>query len=285
MQSIYSLSELFPAVTVHSLEQGDGFSERSPMKVNDSQTPLRYPHRLISDICSPELLEFPPERSNGHAILIIPGGGYQIVSIDNEGVEVAKCLSEMGYHAFCLNYRLPIKNNGSDIEKLAPIVDARAALTLIRQLVPMARVGIMGFSAGGHLAGWLSTDTLSNRPDFTCLMYPVVSMTSGVAHLGSYENVVNALNDVQQISLLSIDERISPDVAPMLIMHAKDDDVVVAEHSLKLHNALLAASVSSELTLFERGGHGFGVYVREGSDADDWLRRFDDWVRKLDYCQ
>ncbi len=109
------------------------------MKVNDSQTPLRYPHRLISDICSPELLEFPPERSNGHAILIIPGGGYQIVSIDNEGVEVAKCLSEMGYHAFCLNYRLPIKNNGSDIEKLAPIVDARAALTLIRQLVPMAR--------------------------------------------------------------------------------------------------------------------------------------------------
>ncbi|MFC5080532.1 Acetylxylan esterase precursor [Vibrio thalassae] len=285
MRAIHSLSELSLAAILHPLEQDGIVTERALMEVNDAQPPLRDPHRLISNISHPELLEFQPQQDNGHAILIIPGGGYQFVSIDNEGIEVAKGLSSMGYHAFCLNYRLPNNNDGSDLEELTPIVDARAALSVVRQLAPKAKVGVMGFSAGGHLAGWLSTDKRSSRPDFTCLMYPVVSMTSDFTHLGTYENVVNALHDAQQVSLLSIDKRISSDVAPMFIMHAKDDEVVVAEHSIKLHHALLAASVPSELTLFERGGHGFGAYVREGSDAKGWLQRFDDWVHNLDMDQ
>ncbi|MBY6195703.1 alpha/beta hydrolase [Vibrio hangzhouensis] len=276
MEFIYSLAEIVKDEKVHALWPVSEVNDLKPMTVEQPENPLRQPHRLISNISAPELIECVPEVSNGKAVLIIPGGGYQFVSIDNEGIEVGRCLAKMGYHAFCLNYRLPDCTPKN--QDIASIQDAQQALHVVKTLCIGHEVGVLGFSAGGHLAAWLSTLPVSDKPKFVCLMYPVVSMNLDITHLGSYQTLKSELNDPTLISELSIEHRITSDTPPMLIMHAKDDLSVVPEHSQRLHSALNEHGVSSKLELFEQGGHGFGAYVNEAHDARNWLDRFHAWI-------
>lgn len=276
--TISSLQELQLGFPVHALWPEHSDAEAELMVVsNRSETAL--PHRHISNITSPELIEFTPQEPNGVGILVIPGGGYQFVSIDNEGIEVGKRLSSLGYHVFCLNYRLPQRQ--SDLADIESIVDAKKAVSVMKSKAWHCRdFGVLGFSAGGHLAAWLSTDTVldSVTLDFSCLMYPVVSMRTDLTHSGSRQVLQQALLKPEQIDYLSIENRVSSGMPPTLIMHAEDDDSVVVGNSLLLHKTLSERHVDSTLQLFSRGGHGFGARVSEETDAKLWVEVLDHWI-------
>ncbi|MFT3995924.1 MAG: alpha/beta hydrolase [Asticcacaulis sp.] len=233
------------------------------------------PMRRTSGVTRPRLDIYRPKTPNGAAMLIIPGGGYRIVSIDNEGHMIARFLAEAGITAFILTYRLPAEGwaKASDV----PLMDAQRAMRLIRAhaadyAIDPARVGVMGFSAGGHLCTSLATrseakvyeaidaaDALSARAALFAAIYPVVSMRPGVTHQGSHDNLIGTTPDEATTALYSTDEQVTAQTPPAFILHAEDDKTVPVENALRLRAALKAAGVTVETHLYPKGGHGFGL--------------------------
>lgn len=231
--------------------------------------------RFVTGVVRPRLSVYRPKVPNGGAMLILPGGGYGFVSIDNEGHEIARYLAAAGITAFYLTYRLPAEGwaNASDV----PLMDAQRGLRLIRHHagkygVDPARIGVMGFSAGGHLCASLATrynalvypaadtvDTLSARPNLFAPIYPVISMKSGVTHGGSKANLIGATADAAKVSLYSTEDQVTLDTPPAFIAHSEDDKTVPVENALLLRAALKASGVTVETHLFPEGGHGYGL--------------------------
>jgi acetyl esterase/lipase len=249
----------------------------------------------LSSVSHPTLTVFLPskEKANGTAVVICPGGGYAQLAFSHEGIDIAKKLNESGVAAFVLKYRLP-----SDLtmvnKEIGSLQDAQRAIQLVRQNagqwgVNPGRVGIMGFSAGGHLASTAGThftaantvienkDTVSLRPDFMILIYPVISFTDSIGHIGSRDNLLGKNPSPEKITEYSNELQVTPQTPPAFLVHAGDDGAVKVQNSLYFYEALHRNGVSAtELHVYPKGGHGFGM--NNPTTKDRWMERLQNWL-------
>jgi len=243
----------------------------------------------------PTLTVFLPEKASRttSAIVICPGGSYEFLAFDHEGINVAGWFRERGVAAFVLTYRLPTKGYHHPV----PLLDAQRAIRLVRShaadwKVDPAKVGVMGFSAGGHLVSTLDThfdagnsqaadpvDKQSCRPDFTVLVYAVISMKDGVTHPGSKQNLLGPNPDPALVASLSNETQVTPQTPPTLFIHAADDDAVPIENSRLMLAALQKAGVPSALQEYSQGGHGFGYGNKPDNSPPGWLAKARDWLK------
>lgn len=263
-----------------------------PSAVKETSITLDNGGVRISNVVEPTLTVFRPtkDKANGTAVVICPGGGYARLSIDHEGYDVAKRLTEWGITAFVLKYRLP--NAESQLDKsTAPLMDAQQALRLVRQraqeygLNP-ARVGILGFSAGGHLASTAGThftqpigddkSGVSVRPDFLVLLYPVISFSDSLMHAGSRTNLLGPTPTPEQVRLYANELQVSARTPPAFLVHAQDDKTVKVQNSLRFYEACLHHRVPVEMHLYPQGGHGFGMHNK--TTRDEWMDRLRNWL-------
>ncbi|MDG2534260.1 alpha/beta hydrolase [Sphingomonas sp. HITSZ_GF] len=255
-----------------------------------------FPDRAMDHILTPRLDVFRAKKPNGAAMLITPGGGYARVVVDKEGYELGTWLAERGITAFVLFYRLP-GDPWKDASNVA-LADAQRAMRLIRHQaakwqVDPARVGAMGFSAGGHLCADLATrfdrkvyapvdaaDALDPRPMLAAPIYPVVSMDPAFAHMGSRTQLIGKDADAATAAEHSPERQVGPHTPPCFLCHAEDDATVPVQNTLALRAALKAAKVPVETHLFEVGGHGFGWgRLTQGKPAHAWPELFLAWAR------
>ena len=259
-------------------------------KSDDQSKDPAHPDRWLTGIDRPVLVVCRPTRPNGAAVLVVPGGSYRFLAYDNEGTSQARWLNERGVTAFILRYRLP--GEGWNDRSEVPLQDAQRAMRVIRAgaqrfAVDPARIAVLGFSAGGHLAGSLATrhaemlypavdeaDRLSARPDLAALIYPVVTMAAPFAHGGSRDNLLGEGAPLAERQRHSIEMRVDAQTPPIFLVHASDDGLVPVQNSLALHAALLAAGRPAELHVFDEGGHGFGVRAPRGLPAMSWPSLF-----------
>jgi len=246
----------------------------------------------IRNVSEPTLTIYRPEASqaNGTAIIICPGGGYALLAASHEGSDVAKMFAGWGITAFVLKYRLPNSAIMED-KTIGPLQDAQRALQIVREHagdwgINPSRIGIMGFSAGGHLAATASTHfstpviangNISVRPDFSILIYPVISFTDSLTHKGSRDNLLGADLSPARVLAYSNEKQVRADTPPAFLVHAGDDKAVPAGNSLAYYEALLRNKVPAELHLYQRGGHGFGMNNK--TTADQWMERLKNWLQ------
>jgi len=245
----------------------------------------------VRNVQRPILSVFLPAKnySTGKGVLVLPGGGYGMLAYDWEGTDVAKWLNSIGIAAFVLKYRLPSVKSQKTPYK-APLQDARQAMKLIRKNaesynVKTDEIGVMGFSAGGHLASTLSTHfTLDNisevRPDFSVLIYPVVTMKKDFTHKGSRSNLLGKSPKADLVNLFSNELQVSKNTPPTFIIHATDDKAVPVENSLQYYEALKKFDIKSELHVYEKGGHGFSLATKN-EYLSTWKTLFKNWVNNL----
>lgn len=246
----------------------------------------------ISKVSIPEIEIFkaPNAEKKSAAVVICPGGGYSILAYNLEGTEVAKILNSWGVTAVVLKYRLPDDAIMKD-KSIGPLQDAQRALQYVREHadalnIDVQKVGIMGFSAGGHLASSTSTHfeksyidnpkNISLRPDFSILGYPVISMTDSLAHMGSRENLLGKNPSEDLIKEFSNELQVTKKTPPTFLALAGDDHGVNPENSIKYYEALLKNHVPAEMHIFQNGGHGFGTHLLDGKD--NWMELLKIWM-------
>jgi len=274
----------------------DGIPNSMPVKNEETyEITSDTPHILIiHKVTQPTLTVFlpPKEKANGTGVVICPGGGYTIVAAGHEGYDVAKKFNEIGVAAFVLKYRLPDKNSMINPE-IGPLQDAQRAIQMVRQRaaewhIDVHRVGIMGFSAGGHLASTEGThynkpvidnkDKINLRPDFMILIYPVISFTDSIGHIGSRNNLIGKNPSQEKIREYSNELQVTPQTPPCYLVHAKNDDGVSVQNSIHFYEALRKNNVPAEIYLYEKGGHGFGLN-NPTSDVK-WMDLLRQWMIK-----
>jgi acetyl esterase/lipase len=227
----------------------------------------------VSDVTYPTIEYWKPKKPNGTAVIICPGGGYVRLSMTSEGDYPAKWFAENGTSAFVLKTRLP---NDSTMQRkeIVPLADAQQAIYYIKNNserfgIDTNKIGIMGFSAGGHLAASASTlykdsfikkeKNLSLRPNFTILIYPVITMENTFTHRGSKKALIGENASESLVNYLSNEKNVTADSPPAFIMHASDDKSVPVENSIKYYDALKSKNVNVALHIFQKGGHGFAM--------------------------
>lgn len=247
----------------------------------------------ISNITRPTLTVYlpPKDRANGTAVVICPGGGYGINAFQHEGVDVAKQLSAAGVAGIVLKYRLPNDKVMKD-KSIGPLQDAQQAIKMVREHamewnIDPSKIGVAGFSAGGHLASTAGThfskvlidnpEKTSVRPDFMILLYPVISFTDSLGHTGSRNNLIGNSPTQALIKLYSNELQVTKQTPPTFIVHAGDDASVKVENSLRFYEALKKNGVSAELFIYPKGGHGFGLV--NPTSPDRWMDRCLDWMK------
>jgi acetyl esterase/lipase len=248
---------------------------------------------IVSQVSRPSLTVFLPSKNKatGAAVIICPGGGYTNLAMGYEGTEVAQRFTESGIAAFVLKYRIP--NDSTMVHKeIGPLQDAQRALQLLRSRatewgIDARRIGIMGFSAGGHLAATAGThfqkDYISNpghislRPDFMILIYPVISFEKPIAHMGSANNLLGINPSDDKITEFSNEKQVTDRTPPTFLVHAKDDDLVPYANSLVFEEALKKHHVPVEMYLYDRGGHGFGM--TNHSSSVEWMDICIHWMQ------
>lgn len=224
-------------------------------------------------------------------VIICPGGGYRILASEHEGTDVAKYFNSIGIHALVLKYRIPSDDHQPD-KKIAPLQDAQRAVQLVREhakdwKVDPNKVGIMGFSAGGHLASSLAVhyddikikenNKISVRPDFQILGYPVISF-SKFSHVGSRKNLLGKDSTESMMNYFSNELHVNSNTPIAFLVHAKDDKVVPIENSFIYVDALKSNGVEAELFVYETGGHGFGMINKTSSES--WINAMKSWLQK-----
>jgi len=243
--------------------------------------PHPRPNRYVEDVAEPWLTIYRPEHPNGHGLLVIPGGGYQRVVLDKEGTAlVPEFVWEAGLTLFILHYRMP--GDGHANAKDVPLADARRAMWLIRSRADAwglnpATLGVIGFSAGGHLAAHLAVayentayppldaaDTHPARPAYALLMYPVIDMGE-YAHPGSRQRLLGDAPSAEDVRKYSPQHQVHAQMPPVFLLHAEDDPAVKVENSLLMAGALRQAGIRHELHVYAEGGHGFGIRYARGS--------------------
>jgi acetyl esterase/lipase len=239
-------------------------------------------------VTEPTLTPFFPskEKANGTAVIICPGGGYSHLAIKSEGYDVAKEFNKIGVTAFVLKYRLP--SDAIMVDKtIGPLQDAQQAILILRTRaaewgINPSRIGIMGFSAGGHLASTAGTHynkvvvdnkaNVSTRPDFMILMYPVITFGE-LAHKASKDNLVGKDASTALIDLYSNEKQVTPDTPPTFLVQAEDDNIVPVQNSLMFYEALRKAKVLAEMHIYPAGGHGFGLNNTKSKERwFDWCQ-------------
>ncbi|HEX2971082.1 MAG TPA: alpha/beta hydrolase [Tepidisphaeraceae bacterium] len=252
--------------------------------------------RFVTNVWVPTLTVYlPPEdKATGAAVVICPGGAYVGVAMDREGHNVARWLNSIGVAGVVLKYRMPHPELSAG-EKPWPLQDAQRAIRTVRERakdwkLDPKRVGIMGFSAGGHLASTAGThfeegkadasdpvERWSCRPDFMILVYPVVTFKSPLAHEGSRVNLLGKEADEKLVAEYSNELQVTPRTPATFLIHAKDDGVKV-ENSLQFRDALVKAGVPCRLELYEKGGHGYGLGMN-GGEVATWPSRCAEWLK------
>jgi acetyl esterase/lipase len=276
-----------------------GAPARLPQEIVDERTTIPdRPDRVVHGIGRPRMIAFRPERPNGAAVLIMPGGGYRWLAVDKGGYQVAAWLVDHGFTAFVLLSRLPGEGwaNRADV----PLADAQRAIRLIRRnasdygVTPL-QVAVMGLSAGGHVCADVANrfatpsytpvdaaDALSARPHCAAPIYPVVSMDPAIAHPGSREKLLGPRPSAGMEAAHSVDRTVSSASPPHFLVHAEDDTTVPPENSLRLRAALKAAGVLVDTHLFAEGGHGFGLWNIAGKPVAAWPELWLGWSRRVD---
>lgn len=267
----------------------------TPKIVERSLDTSVYHDRFVTDVGTPLLIVFRPEKPDGSAVLMAPGGGYIRVVIDKEGFEAARRFNASGITVFMLRYRLP--GEGWAQRQDVPLQDAQRAMRIIRAgaakfAIDPVRLGVIGFSAGGHVAASLATrfdasvykpvdriDAQDARPAYAALMYPVVTMGEG-AHPGSRDKLLGSDPAAKLIAAASCENLVSEHTPPSFICLAADDDAVPpAANGLALFASLRRAKVKTELHVFEAGGHGFGIRLAQGKPCAAWPDLFLHWAQ------
>lgn len=259
-------------------------------KVEERSKSAGFNDRWVTGIDVPALVVKRAPRPNGSAVLLVPGGGYGFLAYDNEGTEQARWLNALGVTCFILLYRLPGEGWGD--RKLVPLQDAQRAMRVIRHRagafgIDCNRIAVLGFSAGGHLAGSLATrhaepsyapvdaaDRLSPRPDLAGLIYPVISMDAAITHQGSRDSLLGPMPSVVDVVAASVDQRVTAATPPTFLVHASDDGTVPIANSMAMYAALLAAKRPAEMHLFDEGGHGFGARLPKAAPVAAWPTLF-----------
>jgi acetyl esterase/lipase len=230
-------------------------------------------------------------KANGTAVIVCPGGGYGSLAMDHEGAQVAAWLNNLGVSAFILKYRL-----GPVYHHPAPLQDAQRAIRTVRSrakefAIDPNRIGIWGFSAGGHLASTTGThfddgqssasdpiDRLSSRPDFMILAYPVISLTTDYVHKGSRKNLLGDPYDPALAEQLSNEKQVTSRTPPTFLFHTDDDAGVPVENSVLFFLALKKAKVPAEMHIYQKGKHGVGL-AQSDPVLSTWPDRLKDWLQ------
>jgi len=273
------------------------YSNNKALKENIVQTEIIR----ISDVVAPDISVYLPARqfATGQAVVICPGGGYRILAWDKEGKDVAKFLNSIGVAGIVLKYRLPVSVNVTESHKV-PLADVQRAMRMVRfnaskWNIDPGKIGVMGFSAGGHLASTLGThfdygnklsadsvDQMSCRPDFMILMYPVISFTASVTHTGSRESLLGKNPPKELVEYYSNELQVKTDTPPAFFVHADDDRGVPVENTLLMYAALRKNNIPAELHIISEGGHGFGL-ASDNAHVSSWagsLKLWLQWINK-----
>lgn len=246
----------------------------------------------ISKVSVPTLSIFLPakEKATGTAVIICPGGGYSILAAGHEGIDVAKKMNEMGIAAFVLKYRIPNKETMLD-PSIGPLQDAQQAIKIVRESaakwgININQIGIMGFSAGGHLAATAGTHfdkavianphNTSLRPDFMLLIYPVISFREDKTHAGSRDQLIGKNPSAEKITLFSNELQVTAKTPPTFLIHASDDDAVKPDNSISFYMALIKNHVPAEIHIYQNSGHGFGMNLKNTNEH--WMDRCKNWL-------
>jgi acetyl esterase/lipase len=252
----------------------------------------------ISKVSQPVLDVYPAQndKANGSAVIICPGGGYQALAIKHEGAEVAAWLNSLGITAFVLKYRLPDDAIMKD-KTIGPLQDVQEAIRLVRRRakewnIDLAKIGVIGFSAGGHLASsagthfndkvYESIDTVSARPDFSILIYPVISMDTAITHMGSRNNLLGKRPAADLTIKFSNEKQVDENTPPTFLVHSLDDNAVPVQNSIGYALALKKFNVPCELHIYEKGGHGYGLGRTTGTEST-WTEACRKWLKVRGY--
>lgn len=254
----------------------------------------------ISKVQKPDMAVYLPSKTNatGQAVVICPGGGYSILAYDWEGTDIAKWLNSKGIAGIVLKYRLP-GSESNIVRHKSPLLDAQRAIRLTRYHadewnIHPDRIGVMGFSAGGHLASTLGTHfdevksgiedpaaMASSRPDFMVLVYPVISFDPKFGHIGSRNNLIGKDPGQELINRFSNEKQVTANTPPTFLVHAGDDEGVPVENSLMFYKALQENDVPAEMHIYPEGGHGFGLAL-ENKHLHTWTDLCIDWMKDLE---
>lgn len=249
-------------------------------------------------VTDPSLYVFlpPKEAATGTAVLICPGGGYAMLAFSHEGIAIAKWLNNNGIAGVVLKYRLPSDLIMQD-KSIGPLQDAQEALRVIRRNasswnINPHKIGVIGFSAGGHLASTLSThfaekvypvkDTTSARPDFSILVYPVITMDSSFTHAGSRKNLIGDNPSDEMVRHFSNELQITGMTPPTFMVHSEDDKTVPVKNSLVYYEGLVKNRIPSELHIFQKGGHGYGMAGNQGTQSA-WPELCLKWMKQMGF--
>ncbi|MEP2278585.1 alpha/beta hydrolase [Maribacter sp.] len=252
----------------------------------------------ISKVQVPIIEVYLPSKrdATGEAVLIFPGGGYGILAYDWEGTDIAKFLNSKGIAGIVVKYRLPSDVSQKD-KKYVPLIDAQRAIRLVRSNaqrfnVKSDKIGIIGFSAGGHLASTLGThfnekvykavdeiDTENARPDFMALGYPVISFGE-MTHQGSKRNLIGEHPSIDLVDYFSNEKQVTESTPPTFLLHATDDMVVPVENSLLFYKAVKDKNISATMHIYPKGGHGFGLGLHD-EHLKGWSNLLIEWIVSL----
>lgn len=255
----------------------------------------------ITNVQTPTLEVFLPTKRNatGQAVVIFPGGGYHGLAYDWEGTDIAKALNAKGIAGIVVKYRLPWSKSITGGKNIVPLQDAQRAIRMVRQKagewnISPNKIGVMGFSAGGHLASTLGThynekvynrqddaDDLSARPDFLALIYPVITLGVPSTHTGSRVSLVGENATQPEIDYLSNEKHVDDDTPPTFLLHAADDDVVPVENSILFFKALQAHGIPASMHIYPKGGHGFSLGLMDPV-LKNWINLFFEWAEHLE---
>lgn len=286
-----SMTQPVSAQTVIPLYEG----KPAFAKVYDSSTEVVKKEEIvrISNVSLPSMTAYFPQKPNGTAILIYPGGGYGILAWNHEGTMMAEWLNSMGITAFVVKYRLP--NNAYMTDKeWVPLRDALQSIRIVREhakewKLDKHKIGIMGFSAGGHLAATVSNHyddydngsfAKSGKPDFSVLFYPVI-FSGPKGHSGSSNNLLGTTPSAEQLAYFNNAIQVDKHTPPAVLFHASDDKVVPIENSQAYFAALQKLKPATELFTYPDGGHGFGMLERNKGAYLRWKTDFVNWLGKM----
>jgi len=282
-------ANMIQAQTIIPLYKGTIPNSKTCSKVEDNTIAGR-----VSGITTPCMYAFIPQKKDSAktCVIICPGGGYARLAIDHEGYQVAQAYNKRGITAFVLKNRVPIDAECFENKELVALMDAQQAIKLVREGaveydINPNNIGLMGFSAGGHLASTAGThfntvvienkNNTSVRPNFLILGYPVISFSDSLAHIGSRDNMLGKKPSEEKKILYSNELQVTAHTPPTFLVHAADDKTVKVENSLLFFMALQKNKVPSEIHILQKGGHGFGLNNK--AEPTNWLLNVYAWMK------
>lgn len=248
----------------------------------------------IYKVSNPALIVYKPQNPNGKAVIVCPGGSYAYLTFDKEGTRVAAEMIKWGMTVFVLKYRLPDDSICID-KSIAPLQDIQQAMRIVRNNaskygVDKNKIGVMGFSAGGHVTSSLAThfdfkadplnkDTTNLRPDFNILIYPVMNLNSSIAHAKSRDNLTGKNAPTGKLDFFSNELHVTASTPQTFIMHAEDDESVPVVNASRFYDACIKAGVPAEIHIYPHGGHGFGMINKTA--GDNWMDKLKKWLDNI----